>query len=106
MVVWPNEVLKDQDATAWAQVKGLFSELGAELRLDVGLQRVREEPDENALILVDEADKLFIDDVEEPPRKCKACIGFTATIPSGKEGKVVQDRLEKLNVKIWSQLGY
>ena len=106
MVVWPNEVLQDQDAAAWAKVNGLFSELGAELKLDVGLQRVREEPDENALILVDEADKLFIDDVEEPPRKCKACIGFTATIPSGEEGVVVQNRLEQLKVKIWNKLGY
>ena len=102
VIVWPNEVLKNQDAEAWARVKGLFSDLGAELRLDVGLQRVREEDDKNALILVDEADKLFIDDMEEPPRKRKACIGFTATIPSGKEGKVVQNRLEKLNVKIWN----
>ena len=106
MVVWPNQVLQDQDAEAWTRVKGLFSDLGAELKLDVGLKRVREEPDENALVLVDEADKLFVDDAEEPPRKCKACVGFTATIPSGKEGVVVQNRLEQLKVKIWNELGY
>ena len=47
------------------------------------------EADDNAVVLVDEADKLFVDDVQKPLKRCKACIGFTATIPSGREGKVV-----------------
>ena len=35
-----------------------------------------------------------------------SCIGFTATIPSGKEGEVVQDRLSRLKVMIWDNFGY
>ena len=72
----------------------------------VGMKAAEEVADKNTIVLVDEADKLFIDDMEEPPRYRRACIGFTATIPSGKEGQVVQNRLEKLNIKIWDQLGY
>ena len=39
-------------------------------------------------------------------KHCKACIGFTATIPSGREGEIVQSRLESLNFEIWKQFGY
>ena len=52
----------------------------------MGIKAAEEVTDKNTIVLVDEADKLFIDDVEGPPRDYKACIGFTATIPSGKEG--------------------
>ena len=80
--------------------------MGATLERVVGIKAAERISDKNTIVLVDEADKLFIDDLERPPKDRKACIGFTATIPSGKEGEVVQGRLEKLNVKIWDQLGY
>ena len=51
--------------------------------------------------MVDEADKLFVDDVKGTLKRCKACIGFTATIPSGREGEVVQSRLENLKFEVW-----
>ena len=70
-------------------VKLLFDELRAELKLVVGIEQAMAEADDNAVVLVDEADKLFVDDVKKPVKRCKACIGFTATIPSGREGKVV-----------------
>ena len=72
----------------------------------MGIKAAEEVTDKNTIILVDEADKLFIDDLQGPPKVCQACIGFTATIPTGKEGEVVQDRLDKLNIKIWNNFGY
>ena len=64
------------------------------------------ESKEDTIILVDEADKLFVDDGLDPPKKCKVCIGFTATIPSGDEGYFVQSRLQNLGFHIWKELGY
>ena len=80
--------------------------LGAELKLVVGIEQAMVEATDNAVVLVDEADKLFVDDVKGTLKRCKACIGFTATIPSGREGEVVQSRLENLKFEIWRQLGY
>ena len=86
----------------------LFSELhpGAELKQAVGMKAAERISNKDSIILIDEADKLLIDDAEEPPKNCKACIGFTATIPSGKEGDVVQDRLKKFKIEIWNNFGY
>ena len=108
VVVWPNEFLMNQDAAAWSEAQNLFSELypGAELKRAVGMKAAERISNKESIILVDEADKLLVDDAEEPPKNFKACIGFTATIPSGTEGKVVQDRLRKFRVEIWNNFGY
>ena len=48
---------------AWIKLKQLFDDLGAELKLVVGIEQATAEADDNAVVLVDEADKLFVDDV-------------------------------------------
>ena len=84
--MWPDEVLKNQDAKAWEEVEYLFNELGAELRRVVGMKAAKDVADKSTIVLVDEADKLYIDNREHPLKDCIACIGFTATIPTGEEG--------------------
>ena len=59
----------------------LFAELGADLKLVVGIEEINNEANKDTLLLIDEADKLFIDDVNCLPKNYKACTGFTATIP-------------------------
>ena len=36
----------------------------------------------HTVLLIDEADKLLVDDLGKAPSNCRACIGFTATIPN------------------------
>ena len=58
--------------------------------------------------MVDEADKIFVWDEREPPKKCKACIGLTATVPAPGGRSYIQERLKSLNFKLFSKedLGY
>ena len=85
----------------------LFAELGADLKLVVGIEEINNEANKDTLLLIDEADKLFIDDVNCLPKNYKACTGFTATIPSSQESDIVQKRLGKiLNFGILGDWGY
>ena len=55
---------------------------GAELIRVVSIDAAEGISDNNAIILVDEADKIFVWDKRKPPKKCRACIGLTATVPA------------------------
>ena len=71
------------------------------------MEEAEERSDKDTVLLVDEADKLFVDDKKNPPVNCKAIIGFTATIPSGAEGGYIEKRLkDKLNFLICDNFGY
>ena len=96
VVAFPNELLRDQDGEAWSKVKNLFAELDADLKLVVGIEEMVKETNRNTLLLVDEADKLFIDEVNGLPKNYKACTAFTATIPTNDESEIVQNRLTKM----------
>ena len=88
-------------------MKELFADLGAELKLVVGNEEMKKETNKDTILLIDEADKMFIDDMNCLPGNQKACTGFTATIPSSREGEIVRERLiEKLNFGILSDWGY
>ena len=71
----------------------LFKENGTELKLVVGIEEINEVANKDTILLIDEADKLFIDEINCLPANIKACTGFTATIPSCKESEIVQERL-------------
>ena len=92
VIVYPNEGLMKQDAEAWSKLKEHLPDLKAELQQVVGIEAAEKVEDKNKIILVDEADKMFIDDVKRPPKNCKVCIGLTGTIPSNKskEGVVIK----------------
>ena len=95
VVAFPNKLLKDQDGEAWQKVETLFGDLGASLKLVVGIEEMDQEADRDTLLLIDEADKMLIDDMNGLPRNYKACTGFTATIASNEESNIVKKRLEK-----------
>ena len=46
-------------------------------------------------MIVDEADKIFIDDLKDVPRNVRCVIGLTASVPLS-EGDYINDRLAKL----------
>ena len=50
----------------------------------VGLSEAEAASDSRTVLLIDEADKLLIDDLKMPPRNCRACIGSeaNASIPN------------------------
>ena len=68
----------------------------------VGIDAANEEATSDSITLVDEADSLFIDELNSPPSASKACFGFTATIPSG-ENDYEHERLAALGFKIWNE---
>ena len=73
----------------------------------VGIEEMDQEADRDTLLLIDEADKMLIDDMKCLPRNYKACTGFTATIASSDESNIVKKRLEKtLNFGIKADWGY
>ena len=67
---------------AWLQAEGLFTKSGSELKRVVGLEEAAAVSNNQTVLLIDEADKLIIDDLQLAPKNCRACIGFTATIPN------------------------
>ena len=71
----------------------LFKRDGAELIRVVSIDAAAGISDTNALILVDEADKIFVWDKSRPPKKCKACIGLTATVPDSEGRSYIRKRL-------------
>ena len=71
----------------------LFKRDKAELIRVVSIDAAEGISDTNALILVDEADKIFVWDKSRPPKKCKACIGLTATVPDSEGRSYIQKRL-------------
>ena len=74
--------MKEQDEEVWQKAEGLFTKSGSKLKRVVGLAEAKEASDKHTILLIDEADKLLIDDLQEAPKNCRACIGFTATIPN------------------------
>ena len=44
-------------------MKELFADLGAELKLVVGNEEMKKETNKDTILLIDEADKMFIDDM-------------------------------------------
>ena len=71
-----------QDEQTWLKAEEIFTSSGAALKRVVGLQAATAASDNNTVILIDEADKILIDELGKVPTKCRACIGFTATIPN------------------------
>ena len=71
----------------------LFKRDKAQLHRVVSIDAAEGISDKNTLILVDEADKLFVWDKSRPPKKCKACIGLTATVPHSEGRSYIQERL-------------
>ena len=47
-------------------------------------------------MIVDEADKIFIDDVKDVPKLVKCVIGLTASVPGTEEGHYINKRLQHL----------
>ena len=73
----------------------------------VGLEEANAATDKQTVLIIDEADKLFIDDLKKPLTNCKACIGFTATIPNHKQETCFEARwLKHLNFEIRSSFGF
>ena len=56
IVVWPNELLRNQDAESWDEVEKHFEGSDAELKRVVGIEAAESETNKDAIILVDEAD--------------------------------------------------
>ena len=57
IVVWPNEILKNQDAKSWDEVEKHFEETDdAKLIRVVGIEAAEKETNKDSIILVDEAD--------------------------------------------------
>ena len=53
------------------------------------------------IYIVDEADKIFVDNAQRLPPRFKAIIAFTATVPQhDQEGEFVQKRLDSLNFNV------
>ena len=82
MVVFASDLLKEQDESVWRHAEGLFTRSNSSLERVVGLKEASKASDSQTILLIDEADKLLIDDLQEAPKNCRACIGFTATIPN------------------------
>ena len=100
IVVWPHEILMRQDAKPWDEVEMHFERTGAVLIRVVGIEAAYRETNKDTIILVDEADQLFVKEKRKPPRDCKVCCGFTATIPEGESQSFIGRRLVTLGFKI------
>ena len=48
----------------------------------MGLEAAARASSKQTVLLIDEADKPLMDDLGKAPSNCRACIGFTATIPN------------------------
>ena len=84
-----------------------MEQYGIEVTRLVGWDDVSEVSTENTIIIVDEADHFFIDEVKSLPRKYKSCIAFTATIPqNSQESGFIKERLDNLNFTLMKNLGY
>ena len=96
-----------QDEQTWLKAEEVFTSSGATLKRVVGLKAATDESDKNTVILIDEADRLLIDDLSKAPTNCRTCIGFTATIPNHEQDSCFEARwLRYLNFSIKSNFGY
>ena len=101
VIVYLNEELKEQDEENWVLGAQKMAEHRINIERVVGLAAAKPHLSPKTVLLVDEADKIFIDQGLVPPSKCLACIGFTATIPTNGDGwSFVNSRLVSLGFKV------
>ena len=55
----------------------------------VGMQEAEKRSNKGTIIIADEVDSMIIDKLQDPPKSCRAFVGFTATIPSSDEGRAI-----------------
>ena len=55
--------MKEQDEEVWQKAEDLFTRSGSKLKRVVGLAEAKEASDNHTILLIDEADKLLIDDL-------------------------------------------
>ena len=73
----------------------------------MGLEKAEAASNNSTVLLIDEADKLLIDNLGKAPSNCRACIGFTATIPNHKQEAYFETTwLKHQNFCISSDFGY
>ena len=73
----------------------------------VGWENALNHSSPNTIYIVDEADKIFVDDAQRLPTRFKAIIAFTATVPQHEqEGEFVQRRLDSLKFNVIQDLGF
>ena len=73
----------------------------------MGLAEASDASDNQTVLLIDEADRLLIDDLQEAPKNCRACIGFTATIPDHSQESCFEAMwLKHLKFEIRINFGY
>ena len=73
----------------------------------MGLEKAEAASNNSTVLLIDEADKLLIDNLGKAPSNCRACIGFTATIPNHEQEACFEARwLKDQHFSIRSDFGY
>ena len=85
VVVYLNEILKEQDSDPWEKMKAYMATNkrgeGVIVKRVVGWEQAISEKGPTTVYVIDEADKLFVDDSRPLPTPSKAVIAFTATVP-------------------------
>ena len=80
-----NEILKEQDSDPWEKMKAYMATNkrgeGVIVKRVVGWEQAISEKGPTTVYVIDEADKLFVDDSRPLPTPSKAVIAFTATVP-------------------------
>ena len=111
VVVYLNEILKKQDEEPWIVMEEYMrtNKKGNDVKVyrEVGWNKALEHAGNNTIYIIDEADKLFVDDAVQLPAQYKSVIAFTATVPqNNQDGIIVQERLKDLRFEVVSDLGF
>ena len=95
VVVYLNSLLMEQDQENWNK---LHATTKAKIIRVVGLEAGVRNCDKSSIMIVDEADKIFIDELQDVPKQLKCLIGLTASVPEkrGQEGGFIHERLEHI----------
>ena len=105
VLVHQSELLQQQDAGQWEQIKAFIVGLNVQFVSVVGYQACMDATDNDSVVIIDEADVNFIDEAEKPPKQYRSLICLTATIPEIERG-FVKERLQELKFHIDDDYGY
>ena len=105
VLVYQNKLLRQQDEPHWEKIRQFISGYEATITTLTGYDQLALNSNSNSVVIVDEADVNFIDEVREPPRQYRALICLTATIPQTEEGYEL-NRLKSLQFQMNEGFGY
>jgi hypothetical protein len=100
VVVFPNNLLREQDSEIYAGLKTFMESLGKQIECVLGLEEARDKCDANTLLCIEEADYELVDLCQNLPQNFKAVFAVSATDP-GEESGYEKERLQTLGFTVY-----